>query len=314
MNTAALPATQYATRLPNVASYDPGLWQILCEVCFPTVDNARSIVLAVEYCRKRKLDILKRPINIVPMWNSTLRKEVDTIWPSINETQITAARSHEWAGMDAPKFGDTVETKFIGRRKDKNGGWSDAAVTLRYPEWCEITVYRIVKGQKAAFTERVYWVESYGRSGGSDLPNATWVKRPIGMLTKVTKAAALRAAFPEESSLTDDEMAGQVIDEMSAPAPEHKPAPVIAAVPDAPNPGEPRALPWENQNWQAFGQLLMECIRGCSDNSQVDKWRDLNKDALDLMAKEKPDMHTRLVHAINKHKLTLMPDDDEGHA
>src|SRR5262245_47003356 len=97
-DAARVPAF-YATRLPNVANYDPGLWQILCEVVFPTVESPRSIVLAVEYCRKRRLDILKRPVSIVPMWDARLRREVDTIWTSINELQITAARSHEWAGM-----------------------------------------------------------------------------------------------------------------------------------------------------------------------------------------------------------------------
>jgi phage recombination protein Bet len=316
MNTTAL-ADRSQTRLtnPQPQNIDNSTWQILCEVCFPTVDNPRSIALAVSYCRARKLDILKKPVNIVPMWNSALKKEVDTIWPSINETQITAARSREWAGMNPPIFGDNKERKFTGRRKDKNGGWSDAQVTLCIPEWCEITVYRVVGGKACPFTERVYWLEAYGRSGGSDLPNAMWQKRPIGMLTKVTKAAALRAAFPEEApSYTDDEMAGQTLDEVTASAPEQKTPPTIAPVPDVPpSAGDPMTLPMpENNNWQAFGQMLMEVIRGCSDISQVDKWRDLNKDALAEMDKAKPDMHTRLMHAINKHKLTLMPDDAEA--
>src|SRR5262245_35424812 len=157
---------QYATRLPNIANFEPGLWQILCEVCFPTVDDPRAIVLAVEYCRKRKLDVLKRPVNIVMMWNSAARKEVPTIWPSINEIQITATRSHEWAGMDPPTFGPMMTQKFSGRRKDKNGGWSDVELTVTFPEWCQVTVHRMVKGTPRAFTDApTYWLEAYGRSG-----------------------------------------------------------------------------------------------------------------------------------------------------
>jgi phage recombination protein Bet len=314
------------TRLPRPAGVDPSHWQILCEVIFPHVRNQRSIVLAVEYCKARKLDIMKRPVNIVPMWSSELRKEVDTIWPSINETQITAARSGEWAGMDAPEYGEMKTQTFTGTRKDKDGSYVDAKVTVTFPESAAVTVYRLKQGERYPFTERVFWLEAYGRSGGSQMPNATWIKRPIGQLTKVAKAAALRAAFPEEdSSPTDEEMRGGMIDD---DMPDHEAAapqrPAIATVPKAApatkdaldellaGQDEPIALVKTiDDNWPDWGARLMAKVRACSDSETVDAWAETNKEILAAMQTEMPKMYSGLLHSINKHKLTLISDQGE---
>jgi hypothetical protein len=53
----------------------------------------------------RGLDPFKRPVHIVPVWNSSLGREVETVWPSINELETTAARTGAWAGIDPPDFG-----------------------------------------------------------------------------------------------------------------------------------------------------------------------------------------------------------------
>ena len=39
-----------------------------------------------------------------------------------------------------------------------------------------------------------------------------WIRRPRGQLLKCAKAASLRAAFPEESGYTAEEMAGKTIE------------------------------------------------------------------------------------------------------
>jgi hypothetical protein len=176
-----------------------------------------------------------------------------------------------------------------------------------------ITVYRLVAGQARGFTEPVYWLEAYGRSGGSELPNAIWQKRPIGQLIKVAKAASLRAAFPEEeSSPTDEEMHGGIIDEDAAPPPEQKPA--RAEITEVPSLDDLPTVPTklektDDQTWTTWGQRFIACVRSASDLDVVVQWETLNKAVLDAMLTDAPRLHSGLLHSVNKHKLTLMADE-----
>ncbi|ADC64166.1 recombinase RecT [Allochromatium vinosum] len=192
---------------------DTTTWQVLTESIFPNANTAQGILLAVRYCQARGLDVLKRPVNIVPMWSKRLGREVETIWPGINEVQITAARTGQYAGLDPAQFGPDQNRTFQGRVKT-NGNWQDAQVEVTFPEWCEVTVYRLLHGMRCPFSERVYWLETYSRSGGaySEVPTAMWIKRPRGQLLKCAKAASLRAAFPEEADYTAEEMAGKSLE------------------------------------------------------------------------------------------------------
>jgi phage recombination protein Bet len=204
---------------------DRGGWKVLVEAIFPNAKTADAVVMALSYCKARNLDVFKRPVNIVPMWNSSLGREVETVWPSINEIQTSAARTGNWAGMDEPKWGRDITNTFEGRRKTREG-WESTQVTVVFPEWCAVTVYRLVSGQRYAFTEPVYWKEAYSRAGGakSQLPTDMWVKRPRGQLHKVAKAASLRAAFPEEGEYAAEEMEGKEI-EANGIMIEHEPKP-----------------------------------------------------------------------------------------
>jgi len=152
-------------------------------------------------------------VHVVPMWSKALGREVETVWPGIAEVQTTAARTGQWAGMDAPRFGPDKTRTFNGRVK-ADDGWQDLQVTVTFPDWCEVTVYRVVQGTRCPFTETVWWEETYARAGGarSEVPTDMWVKRPHGQLLKCAKAASLRAAFPEEADYTAEEMAGKVIE------------------------------------------------------------------------------------------------------
>ena len=215
------------TRLPmpsGLDEIDAGKWRVLCESVFPSAKSPSSILMALDYCRVRKLDIFKKPVNIVPMWSSEKRQYIETVWPGINETQITAARTGSYAGMDKPVWGDIIIRKFKGRKKKDDVG--ETTIEVSYPEYCEVTVYRLIDGQRYAFTEQVFWAEAYGRVGQSELPNDMWAKRPHGQLHKCAKAASLRAAFPEETGYTSDEMEGRTIEEMGEVA-------VVAAMPEA---------------------------------------------------------------------------------
>lgn len=234
---------QYQARLQAPAELppgiDPGKWRVLCEATFPSAKTPQAIMMAVDYCRARGLDVFKKPVHIVPMWNTALGREVETVWPGINEVQITAARTGKWAGMDAPVWGTMVTKSFSGTRRAK-GGSESVQVTVEYPEWCSVTVYRMIDGVRCAFTEPVYWLEAYSRAGGtrSELPTDMWIKRPHGQLHKVAKAAALRAAFPEEGEYTAEEMEGKELDPGAGGVVIDAPS----AVPVAPNPPDPGAL------------------------------------------------------------------------
>lgn len=208
-----VPACRLAIPAQSLAELglDPATWQVLVESIFPAAKTIEGVQLAVRYCQARGLDVMKRPVHIVPMWNRTLGREVETVWPGIAEVQTTAARTGQWAGMDPARFGPEEPRTFAGRAKTDDG-WQELKVQVTFPAWCEVTVYRLVGGVRCPFTETVFWEESYSRMGGGEVPTAMWVKRPRGQLLKCAKAASLRAAFPEETGYTAEEMAGKPID------------------------------------------------------------------------------------------------------
>lgn len=160
--------------------------RVLQESIFPGA-KPRSIILGVDYCRARKLDVFKKPIHIVQIWDKKNRELVDTIWPGIYELRTTASRTGEYAGKSEPEFGPYIGTEFEG------------GVKIRHPEWCKITVYRIIAGHKCEFTAKVHWLEAYAEKGKTDVPNSMWQKRVHDQLAKCTEAEALREAFPEET-------------------------------------------------------------------------------------------------------------------
>ena len=69
----AMPATAKAM---GVSSGD---WSVLVDAIYPNARSAESVVLALSYCRARKLDPMKRPVHIVPMWNSQAGRYVETV-------------------------------------------------------------------------------------------------------------------------------------------------------------------------------------------------------------------------------------------
>lgn len=162
-------------------------YRALVEAVFPTATTPNSILLALSYCKARNLDPFKRCVHIVPIWNNDLKRMVDTIWPGIGELRTTAARTGEYAGKDDTVFGPDLEEK-IG------------TVDMVFPEWAQVTVYRIVKGVRCPFVgPRVHWKETYARQSRNDKsPNNMWKQRTRGQLDKCAEAAALRTAFPEE--------------------------------------------------------------------------------------------------------------------
>lgn len=181
---------------------DQSMWSALTSSIFPGA-KPESIVMAVEYCKARNLDIMKKPCHIVPMsvkdaktGQSSWR---DVIMPSITEHRITASRSNSYAGIEAPIFGPMVQIVF-------------GNVTHTVPEFCTVTVYRIIHGEKVAFSHTEYFEEACATVKDGGL-NSMWTKRKRGQLAKCAEAGALRKAFPEEigDEYTKEEMEGKII-------------------------------------------------------------------------------------------------------
>lgn len=204
MNT--LPANiQTALTERNI---DTAVWTTLQNSVFPGAKD-ESILLAVDYCKARKLDILKKPCHIVPMsvtdaktGNKNWR---DVIMPGIYEQRITAFRTGQMAGQDEPVFGDKVTFRGI-----------------EAPEWCRVTVYRFINNERCAFSHTEYFSEACATTKEGK-PNSMWSKRPRGQLAKCAEAGALRKAFPDELGgvITADEVNEEPINQHSAATPDN---------------------------------------------------------------------------------------------
>ena len=188
-------------------------WRVLCDL-YPSAETPEIILAVVEYCAARKLDPLRKPVHIVPMWNAKLRRRVQVVMQGISEIETTAHRTGKWAGMDDPRWGPDETKTFRGEAENDDGSKRTVEATITFPVWCAVTVWRIVDGEKRAFSEPVFWIEAYGHAGfRSEVPNARWTQAPRQMLHKCAKSASLRAAFPEETSgYAAEEMEGREID------------------------------------------------------------------------------------------------------
>jgi phage recombination protein Bet len=183
------PRLPYHPAVEERFGIDKAGWKALVEAVFPAAQETESVILALSYCKARGLDPFKRNVHIVPIWDKQKRRMVDTVWPGIGELRTTAFRTGLYAGRAPTEFGrDLTET------------WQSekGPIEVTFPEWAQVTVYRIVNGQRVEFAgPPVYWLETFASSKDGE-PNSMWRKRPRGQLDKCAEAAALRAAFPEE--------------------------------------------------------------------------------------------------------------------
>lgn len=197
-------AKLFAQQFPIVVArgIDESTWTAITTTIFPGC-SPDSALMAVDYCRARNIDILMKPVHIVPMWDPKTRAMRDVVMPGIGLYRIQADRSGNYAGNDEPNFGDMITTPFI--RED------GSEASFKHPESCTYTVYKIIGGNRVAFTAKEYWVENYAvKSKKDSFPNAMWSKRPMAQLAKCAEAQALRKAWPEIGSQpTYDEMEGK---------------------------------------------------------------------------------------------------------
>lgn len=241
-NRPVISSANTANTLPAIAAerlpYHPAIaerfgvdrasWRALVEAVFPTAKTTEAVLLALSYCRARRLDPMKRVVHIVPIWDSAKKSYVETVWPGIGELRTTAMRTGLYAGCDECEFGPDVERKFegiVGSGENKRR----VEVVVSFPEWARVTVYRMIGSSRCAVPgPRTYWNETYASQGKSGVPNDMWQKRPRGQLEKCAEAAALRRAFPEEigNDITVDE-----VQDARTTIEHNLDAPVIADIP-----------------------------------------------------------------------------------
>lgn len=178
-------------------------FQVLRDVIHPNASSPASVLMAFDYCRARNLDPFKKVVHIVPAWSKKTGGLVDTIWPGIAEVRTTAHRTGTYLGCDEVVFGPEITREFSPK------------VTVTFPEWAQMTVYKSVGGERIAFPgPKVRWLEEYAtEKHDSVVPNSMWQQRPYGQIEKCCEAAALRKAWPEETDYTAEEMRGKVLDE-----------------------------------------------------------------------------------------------------
>lgn len=194
------PAIASQNHMPAMAMNEQDLIITLRNSLYPgAADN--SIKMVLSYCRAAGLDPMTKPVHIVPMWDSKAKQMRDVVMPGIELYRTKAARSGAYAGVTEPEFGPTVTGKVGG-------------VEISYPEWCRVTVKRLLEGNLIEFTAKEYWLENYATAGkDTQAPNAMWKKRPFAQLAKCAEAQALRKGFPEVGAQpTADEMMGKAID------------------------------------------------------------------------------------------------------
>src|SRR5271165_5768192 len=162
-----------------------------------------SIALVLSYCRVNGLDVFLKPVHIVPMNVKIGRGKYewrDVVMPGIDNYRIKAARSGEYLGISEPTFGPDIDLEGV------------AGIV---PEWCKVTVKRLIASREASFTAIEYWEENYATAGRNTRdPTAMWNRRRKGQLAKCTEAQALRKAFPEFTGgqPTAEEMDGKTIE------------------------------------------------------------------------------------------------------
>lgn len=318
----APPRLAYAPGVEERFGVDRAAWKALVEAVFPAAQTSDAVVLALSYCKARKMDPFKRVVHIVPIWDSGQKKLVETVWPGIAEQRTTAFRTKQYGGSDAATFGETVEHTFTDR---------DQSITVRFPEWSQITVYRMIDGQRIPIPgPRVYWTETYSRRGRTSLPNDRWTRAPFQMIEKCAEAAALRRAFPEElgDEQTADE-AGSYVHESAepkdvTPAPPRptraefeqkqreearggKPAPETiegqASVVGAGN--EPDLAVWEQ-----FADEFLQDLATCRSGDDIDSLVNDRREHFDALADDWPEKLAELRERVGEKRAALAPTGD----
>lgn len=179
-----------------------------------------ELALFVQQCKRTGLDPFSRQIHAVKRWDAQQQREVMSIQTGIDGFRLIAERTGKYAGNDDPVY--DVEN-------------------AEHPNKATVTVWKMVNGQRVAFSRSARWAEFVQTKKGGEVTRF-WAKMPYLMLGKVAEALALRAAFPQELSglYTSDEMPA---------ADDHEPHAELRQIPGVKSGAD---LPDPLQPWRTF--------------------------------------------------------------
>ena len=144
--------------------------------------------LFLHACKRTGLDPLMKQIHAIKRWSAADQRETMAIQTGIDGYRLVAERTGKYAGNDDPVF------------EEKN-----ALATS--PIKATVTVWKMVDGQRCAFTASARWEEYVQKKKDGEI-TSFWKRMPYGQLAKCAEALALRKAFPAELSgvYTHEEM------------------------------------------------------------------------------------------------------------
>lgn len=253
-----------SVNIPSLQMAEQELIDVLQSSIYPGA-KPESIKLVIGYCKGAQLDPMTKPVHIVPMNVKVGKGRDDYEWrdvvmPGIELYRTKAARTGQYVGIDEAEFGQTIA--------------GDDDIGIKYPEWCKVTVYRLVNGVRCGFSSgRVYWIESYATAGRNETkPNAMWRKRPWGQIEKCAEAMALRRAFPEiGGDNVREELEGKVIDNGAIEGVATRvemPKAKQEAIPEHAG-GEPSPIPQQQRQAETIDRDTGEIQQQSNDQSDV---------------------------------------------
>jgi len=199
----------------------------------------------------RQIYAIKRRQNLGGSWSERM-----TIQTGIDGYRVTAERTGEYAGGDAPKYGAACKCD------DKQFG--------PHPQWAEVVVRRVKCGETFSTAERADFHE-YVVLSRDGSPQGLWAKMPKRMLAKCAEALALRRAFPAllhgvytaKEMAQADVVATEVIDVAPTTekiSPELAETPVTTQTPEADATERPGLLDGSDQPYgPKVGDPCIEC-------------------------------------------------------
>ena len=153
-------ADNFAAQFPILVQrgIDEPTWNALCNTIYPGA-NPDSVVMAIDYCKARGLDILlkagpPRPHagNRCPQQREGLAGCADARDRHVPDPGRSL---RQLRGADEPVFGPDVTEEF------QDPTTQSAKIKVTYPQWCKYTVYKMVNGQQVAFHALERWKENY---------------------------------------------------------------------------------------------------------------------------------------------------------
>lgn len=156
---------------PNQASFTEDQVLALMEMFGWDEIPRADLEIFFHQAKRTALDPFTRQIYLIGRKNNRKNRIDYTIQTSIDGMRLIADRTGRYAGSDRPIFGEDGKDRYA-----------------------EVTVYKLVSGQRMPFTGVAYWSEFHQES------SPMWKRMPRTMLAKCAEAQALRKAFPANLS------------------------------------------------------------------------------------------------------------------